>query len=385
MRHFFPGNHITLLRNGTEYFPALEAAINDAQFEIHIQTFIYEPDATGLRIGIALKSAAQRGVSVNLLLDGYGSRYLPKAYVDDLQAGGVNVMFYRPKISPWTLKRNRLRRLHSKVSVMDGKVAFVGGINIIDDMHVPGHKAPRVDYAVSVQGSIVAKIHHRVDRLWTRIAWMHMQTLRKVQLPEMKVQDLTTTNMRAIFVIRDNVLHRRDIERAYFNAIGHARREILIANAYFIPGRSFRKALIAAAERGVKIRLLLQGEMRPFLGFATHAVYSLFLRHGIEIYEYRKSFMHSKVAVIDDRWATVGSSNIDPFSLLMAYEANVFVIDRKFASTLKDDLERAIHEGGVQVQSNDWIRGHWLKRIMSWIVYGFVRFAVGTIGYPNRH
>jgi len=384
MKHFPGGNHIALLRNGTEYFPALESAIDAAQFEIDILTFIYAPDATGLRIGQALISAVQRGVMVNLLLDGFGCRDLPEAYVDTLRAGGVNVLFYRPKISPWSMKRNRLRRLHSKVCVVDGRVAFVGGINIIDDMHVPGHKPPRVDYAVRVEGVILDRIYQRVHKLWRRISLAHMQVPQQYPLP-VPVTDMSSGNMRAVYVVRDNVLHRRDIERAYFNAIGHARRDILIANAYFIPGRKFRLALIAAADRGVRVRLLLQGEMKPLLSFATHAVYSLFLRHGIEIYEYRKSFMHSKVATIDDRWATVGSSNIDPFSLLLAHEANVFVLDRPFAVTLRQDIEASIQHGAVQIRAHDWIRGNLLMRIASWAVYGCVRFAVGLVGYPHHH
>ena len=135
---FFSGNDIKLLRNGFEYFPALEQAIQNAKTEIYLQAYIYEHDITGIRIGNALMQAVQRGVSVNILLDGFGSQYLPKHYVQTLRDAGVKLMFYRPRISPWTLKKNRLRRLHSKVTVIDGSIAFVGGINIIDDNNVRG-------------------------------------------------------------------------------------------------------------------------------------------------------------------------------------------------------------------------------------------------------
>jgi cardiolipin synthase len=168
-------------------------------------------------------------------------------------------------------------------------------------------------------------------------------------------------------------------------AIRNAKSEILIANAYFIPGKRFRKALVAAAQRGVKVRLLLQGRMEYFLMFATHAFYGEFLQKGIEVYEYRKSFMHSKVAVIDKQWATVGSSNIDPFSLLLSREANIIVLDKHFASELKADIERSIDEGAERVEENEWVKGHYLKRTVSWFVYHLVRLVTGLVVQPDNY
>jgi len=384
MSHYIDGNKITLLRNGTEYFPALEAAINAAQYEVHVQTYIYEADETGISIGNALKNAARRGVIVSLLLDGFGSKDLSKSYVEELEQGGVAVLFFRPKISPWTLKRNRLRRLHRKVAVVDGVTAFVGGINIIDDMNVPGDNGPRVDYAVQVEGALVVHILVSVRNLWRRISWAHLNPVQSTWLPKPNLPDASMC-MRAMFVVRDNVLHRRDIERAYMRLIVRAHSEIIIASAYFVPGRKFRQALLHAAGRGVKVRLLLQGRMENMLMIATHAFYSDFLRHGIEIYEYKKSFMHSKVALVDNQWSTVGSSNMDPFSLLLAREANVFVDDKDFSAQLKLDLEKAIAEGAVQIAPEEWQHGHVVKRTVSWVVFGVVRFILGLIGYPNRH
>ncbi|MFA6178402.1 MAG: cardiolipin synthase ClsB [Candidatus Methylopumilus sp.] len=384
MSHYIDGNKITLLRNGAEYFPALEAAINAAQYEVHVQTYIYEADETGIRIGNALKNAARRGVIVSLLLDGFGSKDLSKSYVQELEEGGVTVLFFRPKISPWTFKRNRLRRLHRKIAVVDGATAFVGGINIIDDMNVPGDNGPRIDYAVQVEGALVVHILVSVRNLWRRISWAHLNPVQSTWLPKPNPPD-TSTYMRAMFVVRDNVLHRRDIERAYMKLIVRAHSEIIIASAYFVPGRRFRQALLHAAGRGVKVRLLLQGRMENMLMIATHAFYSDFLRHGIEIYEYKKSFMHSKVAVVDNQWSTVGSSNMDPFSLLLAREANVFVNDKDFSALLRLDLEKAIAEGAVQIAPEEWQHGHVVKRTVSWLVFGVVRFILGVIGYPNRH
>jgi cardiolipin synthase A/B len=383
MTHFIDGNQIKLLRNGAEYFPALEAAINAAMYEVYLQTYIYAADKTGVRIGNALKQAAQRGVEVNLLLDGFGSKELPKAYIQELEQAGVQVVFYRPQISPWTFKRKRLRRLHRKVVVIDGIVGFVGGINIIDDNDVPDQIAPRIDYAVRVEGAILVAIVASVHKLWRRLAWAktHQMGSRKANLlPPLKS---TKVGQKAAFVMRDNMLHRHDIEEAYLAAINHAKSEIIIANAYFVPGRTFRKALLIAVKRGVTVKLLLQGRKEYFLMFATHAFYSEFLKNGIEIYEYRKSFMHSKVAVIDNHWATVGSSNIDPFSLLLAHEANVVVQDTVFSAELRAEIMASIQEGAYCVTVQEWENGSKVKHLFSWIAYGIVRFILGVIGNSN--
>ena len=409
MHPFIDGNQIQLLRNGTEYFPALETAIEHAAHEIYLQTYIYEPDKIGVRIGNALKRAAQRGVTVNILLDGFGSKDLPAAFVKELEMAGVNVMFYRPKISPWTLKKSRLRRMHRKVSVIDGKVGFVGGINIIDDYNVPDNTPPRIDYAVRVEGKLLPAILNSVNKLWRRISLMHFQSenlkaagLKTIQ-PEtvmlktpkhqpvavnsLQVNSMSQDkkrNINAAFILRDNVLNRRNIESAYLTAISQAHTEIIIANAYFVPGRRFRKAILVAAKRGVSVKLLLQGRMEYFLMFATQAFYALFLKSGIEIYEYRKGFMHSKVAVIDSEWATVGSSNIDPFSLLLAREANIIVKDKPFATELRSDIMQSIQNSAYHVLPKEWSNRHIFKRFLSWLAYGLVRAFVGLIGYSKQ-
>jgi cardiolipin synthase A/B len=381
--HFSKQNHIELLRNGEAYFPALISAIDEAQHEVHLQTYIYEVDTAGKAVGEALKRAAQRGAGVYLLLDGFGSKDMPKSYVHDLQEAGVQVMFYRPKISPWTLKRSRLRRLHRKIAVVDGRRAFVGGINIIDDYNAPDKEPPRIDYAASIEGDLVPQIRASARGLWRRIAWSHLRTVDARTVPAHRPS--LPREMQAAYVMRDNLLHRKDIEHAYLKAIKSAKAEILIANAYFVPGKRFRTALIDAAKRGVRVRLLLQGRMEYFLMFATHAFYAEFLKNGIEIYEYRKSFMHSKVAVIDQQWATVGSSNIDPFSLLLAREANIIVLDKDYAQELSQDIERCIMDGSEQVLSDDWLQGHHLKRTVSWLVYHIVRLVTGLIVQPDQY
>ena len=384
MISFLPNNQIQLLRSGEEYFPALLIAIENAGQTIYLQTYIYEVDKAGISIGNALKLAAQRGVAVNVLLDGFGCKDIPKTYLEELENAGIRVLFYRPKISPWTLKKGRLRRLHRKIVVIDNKIAFVGGINIIDDNNVPDNAPPRIDYAVRIEGALLASIASSVHKLWWRISLSHLKiaNINKENSP-IKTETVILNGVEAAFVLRDNVMHRRDIESAYLSAINAAKSEIIIANAYFVPGGRFRQALLNAAKRGVKIKLLLQGRMEFFLMFATHAFYSLFLKNGIEIYEYRKSFMHCKVAVIDGYWATVGSSNIDPFSMLLAREANIVVLNNVFANELRTDIYRSIHEGAHHVSEQEWLQGNLLKRFLSWLTYGIVRVFLGVIGSSN--
>ncbi len=379
-------NQITLLRNGDAYFPALEEALDDAVLEIYLETYIFENDHTGRGIAEALRRAALRGVKTHLLLDGFGSNALPKTMLDYLKEAGVMVVVFRPDISPWTLRRRRLRRLHRKIVVVDRKLAFVGGINIIDDVDMVGETLPRYDYAVRVEGPLVKKISASCRRLWLRVAWsrrLHFgwrRTSKRLFSPPQ-----SAGRMRAAFVVRDNFLHRRNIEDAYLQAIEQAQSEIILANAYFLPGQNFRHALLAAARRGVRVVLLLQGKIEHRLAYyAARALFGNFLDAGIEVYEYHQSILHAKVAVIDEHWATVGSSNLDPYSLLLALEANIVVEDRSFAATLKDSLEQAMKMGARRVSEQSWRSQPVMLRLASWLSYGMVRFMIGIAGYAPK-
>ena len=381
MSRFRSGNRIKLLENGTAYFPALEAALDSASHEIYFETYIFEPDTTGQRIAAALKRAALRGVHVHLTIDGFGSRILPPAFIQDLQEAGVQVIIFRPEIAPFRVRRYRLRRLHRKIVLVDTRVAFVGGINIIDDINTPGQIPPRFDYAVEVEGPLIGDIWQTVRRLWLLVSWTHLkQHWLHDGTPGM---DLSPAgDMRAAFLIRDNIRHRREIEEAYLRAIGKAKKEIVIANAYFLPGINFRHELTKASARGVRVILLLQGRVEYFLlHYASHALYGNLLNAGVEIYEYHKSFLHAKVAVIDGVWATVGSSNIDPFSLLLSREANVVVRNRRFAVELRKSLQLAMDTGASQIRPEAWKQERLWRRALTWLSYGMVRLMMGMAGY----
>jgi len=371
------GNTITLLENGEAYFPALLEAIDGAKREILLQTYIFAADATGRRVADALVQAAARGVSVRVLVDGFGGLAFVRKLMDKLSAAGVETLIFRPERQLFSLHRQRLRRLHRKVTVIDGRTAFVGGINIIDDFddEAPGH--PRYDYAVRIEGTLIKPILASSQHLWRQIAWRSRVRVQN----SASVQPCAVGNMRAAFLIRDNLRHRADIENAYLDAIANAHEEILLANAYFFPGLRFRHALLAAAARGVKITLLLQGVAdHPMMQYATRALYPIFLENGIHLFEYQRSILHAKVAVIDRHWATVGSSNIDHFSLMLAREANVAVFDREFAATLAASIDTAIRDGAVELRREDWARQPIIRRLLCWLAYHTVRLAAGIAG-----
>jgi cardiolipin synthase len=380
MIDFIAGNRVTLLTRGLEYFPQLEAACDAAQHEIHIETYIFDGDISGERIAAALKRAAQRGVATHVLVDGFGSKRLSRAFIADLQSAGVRLLVYRPEMTPFVVGR-RLRRMHRKLAVIDARVAFVGGINVIDDMHTPGHTPPRFDYAVRVEGPLLGTVYPLVKRLWALVEFTQLGPNWR-DPPALRPDVSLGGAQRAAFVVRDNLRHRRDIEDAYLSAIDAARSEILIANAYFFPGLSFRRALMEAAARGVHVTLLLQGRVEyVLLHYASRALYGAFLDAGIHIAEYHKSFLHAKVAVIDGVWATVGSSNIDPFSLLLAREANVVVDDRGFATDLRASLLTAMAEGAREVKRESWGQQPLAVRVATWMAYGVARLLTGVFSY----
>ncbi|HEX9278177.1 MAG TPA: cardiolipin synthase ClsB [Casimicrobiaceae bacterium] len=385
MDRFRPGNRIKLLRNGAEYFPALERAIDSAEREVWLESYLFADDASGRRIAEAMARAAKRGVKVRVMVDGWGAKfYLTPALARFMRDAGIEVLKYRPEVAAWQFRSHRLRRLHRKLVHVDRRIAFVGGINIIDDMNTPGQKPPRLDFAVSVEGPLLPLIAQTMQRVWALVQLVQLGTSQLPLFPERGRAERVGTQT-AKFVIRDNLRHRRDIEQAYLAAIRRAKREIVIANSYFFPGITFRRALADATARGVVVTLILQAKVEyVLLHFASRAMYGQLLDAGVIIQEYHKSMLHAKVAVIDDHWATVGSSNIDPYSLLMAREANVFVRDRGFAGELKHALADMVKAGARPVAPQHWKSRSRLYKAAIWVAYGIVRLAMGFLGYGGN-
>ncbi len=380
--NFLADNEVRLLRSGTDYFPALEEAIAAAQHEIYFETYIFAGDATGQRMLAALVAAAARGVQVRMITDwfGTGNAQINRMHAQ-LTAAGVEHRVF----NPW-FKRG-VTRTHRKICVVDRAVAFVGGININDDMfcdynHNISLSAPRWDFAVAVRGPLVAAIQNEAVAQWRRLGKLGLFKRISLYRDLRKVNQIATQNMvQAGFVVRDNLRNRRTIQRAYLQALGRARKSVLLANPYFAPGRKFRRALAAAAERGVEVVLLIGVGEFWLQDAVAHSFYPKLLAAGVKVVEYHKTQLHAKVAVIDDNWATVGSSNVDGLSLFLNQEANVVIKDAAFARSLRQHIETAIADG-VVVHPDDFKHVGHFRRIgyeIAFVCYKILMriFAVG--------
>jgi cardiolipin synthase len=380
--NFVADNEVKLLHTGTDFFPALIGAINAAQYEVYFETYIFAGDDTGQAVLAALMDAARRGVQVRMITDwwGTGRRQIGSMHQLLLAAGVEHRIF-----NPW-FKRG-VTRTHRKICVVDRNVAFVGGININDDMfcdydHSKSLSAPRWDFAVQVRGPLVASIQQEAVTQWRRLGKLGIIKRISLYNDMRKVNRIAAQNMvQAGFVVRDNLRNRRTIQRAYLQALGRARKSVLLANPYFAPGAKFRHALAAAAERGVEVVLLIGVGEIWLQDAVAHSFYPKLLAAGVKVVEYHKTQLHAKVAVIDDDWATVGSSNVDGLSLFLNQEANVVIKDAAFAQSLREHIEQAIADG-VVIDYADFEHVGRFRRIGYEIAFVFYKilmrvFAVG--------
>jgi len=400
---FLGGNQVDLLQGGDELFPRMCGAIDAAKREVWLATYIFHDDAAGLAMVEALRAAARRGIDVHVVVDGFGSLATLQRLRAWLLADGVRLDVFRPleRWSAW-LQPAQLRRLHHKLCVVDEVVAFVGGINIIDDRIDLKHGATeqaRLDFAVELRGPVVQRVQRLAQALATRARlgqeWRsEMDALARSRRPVADTLQLLRElrgrgpgdvaamgpqpPVQVAFVVRDNLARRRAIESRYIEAVRAARFSVDLACPYFYPRRAFRRSLVAAARRGVRVRLLMQGKVDyPLAAWAARALYDELLSQGVRIFEYTPAFLHAKVAVIDRGWATVGSSNIDPLSLLLNLEANAVIQDEAFAALLRQRLDAAIG-ASLEVKASPSREGwrRWLTRgFVAWCANAYLRVA----------
>ncbi|MES2360564.1 MAG: cardiolipin synthase ClsB [Pseudomonadota bacterium] len=399
---------LRLLQGGWAYFPALIAAIDEAVAWVQLESYIFDVHGIGADVAEALIRAARRGVTVQVLVDGIGSAALTPEWQDKITDAGIQWCVYSPLGAGLgglgLLVPDRWRRLHRKLCVVDQRIVFCGGINVLDDFYDPNYgtlQAPRFDFAVAVTGPLAVAAADAAALLWWRVqagysarqshlgaAWEKFRaagyggrTSAARLASAGAAPAMATPGVKAALVLRDNLRNRNSIEKAYRKAIGKAHQEILIANAYFVPGGKLRRALIRAARRGVRVTLLLQGKYEYFMQYhAARPVYGALLKAGIEIHEYEASFLHAKVAVIDGHWATVGSSNLDPLSLLLAREANVVVEDKAFAGELRDALCAAIEGHGRRLDPAAYGHRPLRQRLLDQLAYALMRLAIFVAG-----
>lgn len=370
-----------LLENGERYFPRVLEAIGQARREILVETFILFDDEVGRALREALIAAAQRGVSVDVTVDGYGSDTLSGEFLQGLVDAGVRFHIFDPKPRLLGVRTNLFRRMHRKIVAVDDELAFVGGINFsVDHLLASGPQAKQ-DYAVAIHGTLAADVAR-----YAREALATPQRRAPGRRRPPAVGRCETGQGAACLVVRDNGAHRDDIEHHYRAAIRAARHDILIANAYFFPGYGLLRELAGAARRGVRVRLILQGEPdMPVAKMAAGMLYDYLMDAGVEIHEYCARPLHGKVACVDDSWVTVGSSNLDPFSLALNLEANVVACDRSLNAALRGCLDTLMQEH-CQLAPRSSRAAHSLRRLwVGVVVFHFLRRFPAWAGSLPAH
>ena len=377
------GNRLLLLENGEAFFPRVFGAIQRAERTVLIETFILFEDEVGNALHRELLAAAQRGVRVEVMVDGYGSAELSDQFVNSLTSAGVRFIYYDPRPLVMGMRTNVFRRLHRKTVVVDDVVAFVGGINFSAEHNTDYGPEAKQDYAVQVTGPVVGDIARYLQQAIgseqpTRRWWGGRSHRPAV--------NATPGDAQVLYVYRDNDEHRDDIEKHYMEMLRKAKREVIIANAYFFPGYRLLREMRNAAQRGVRVKLIVQGEPdMPIVKVGAELLYNYLVDGGVEVYEYIRRPLHGKVAVCDDHWATVGSSNLDPLSLSLNLEANLIIHDRPFNQTLCDNLDALITHDCQRVQEDRLPPRNWWQLSKSVVVFHFLRHFPAIAGWLPAH
>lgn len=364
---------IELVHSGDDYFSRLLDVIDKAQKEIHLQTYIFDNDRTGTEVANALKAAVSRKVAVFVLLDGFGSFTLTRSFCDDLIQHGVQLRFF----SPWHSINNVYlgRRMHHKVLVADGHTALIGGINIGDKYRGSSGVLPWLDFAVQIENENIAASLEQLCRKMHR----KMRGFNRSRSKTLFQSD----GEASVRILQNDWLNRKkEISTAYLAAIRKAQTEVIIVGSYFLPSRRLLNTLKQAADRGVRIKIILSGVSdAPMVMRATQYLYPSLLKHGIELFEWKKSVLHGKIAVADHEWATVGSFNLNHLSSYASIEMNVEIRSAEFSKQLYEHL-------GIVVQQCESItpdavssRSGAFTRLANWLAYGLLRLGLVIITY----
>ncbi|MDR9752915.1 cardiolipin synthase ClsB [Pseudomonas sp. SZMC_28357] len=382
--HWHGNNRVELLENGEAYFPRVFEAMRAAKTEILLETFILFEDKVGNELKDILIDAAQRGVRVTASLDGFGSGELATDFLLALSQAGVHLQMFDPAPKHLGIRTNWFRRLHRKIVVVDGEIAFIGGINFSADHLADFGPEAKQDYAVEIQGPAVVDIHHfalqQSGRQSRAKYWWQRRRRRRTELA------FSDHDGQVRLVYRDNGQHPTDIEDVYLQVLRSAQRRVVIANAYFFPGYRLLRELRNAARRGVDVRLILQGQPDMLVAkLAARLTYDYLLKAGVVIYEYCDRPLHGKVALVDEDWSTVGSSNLDPLSLSLNLEANVLIRDRAFNRELFQRLEELSDHHCKAMPANRSPRGLLWRMTIGFVVFHCLRHFPAWVGWLPAH
>lgn len=365
-------NNVKFIRGGGAYFNQMLQMIDQAGQSIHLQTYIFDDDATGIVVGEALKRAAQRGVNVYVLTDGYASGVLSRSFIKQLRASGVHFRFFEPLIRSKYFYFGR--RLHHKIIIADTRCAMVGGLNITERYNDrPGYTA-WLDFAVWVEGEIVKELCALCWKTWKGFP-VKTGTLPCEQEYLQAALPAFPAPKRVRMRINDWVRNKNEISRSYVEMLRNAQSHVVILCSYFLPGKTFRKQLLLAAKKGVKIKIILAGLSDIKLAkYAERYIYDWLLRNNIAIYEYQGNVLHGKVSVCDTEWLTIGSYNINNISAHASIELNLDIHDAGFAAEVEAVFEEIMEKECIGVTQEMFARNNnLLKRFVWWWSYQTVK------------
>jgi cardiolipin synthase len=363
-------NRVALVPGGSAYFSRLLALIRKAERSIHLQTYIFEADETGILVAEALKTAAQKGVQVYLLLDGYASGDLPVVFQRELLDAGIHFRFFEP-----LLRSERFyfgRRLHHKILVVDQRFALVGGVNISNRYNdMPGQPA-WLDWAVFTEGEIAQELFKVCVSLWFKSSKMVRNFM--MRHPPLAFP----VNWECAIRVRRNdwVRQLNQISGSYLDMFRRAENHVWIMSSYFLPGRIIRKSLINAIQRGVSVTVILAGTSDvPIAKYAERFIYRWLLRQGVRIYEYPKAVLHAKLSVYDRKWVTVGSYNVNNISAYASVELNLDIRKDAFALGVEKELRRIMEKECIEITGDQLNSYTTSQRLMQWFSYELYRFV----------
>lgn len=351
---YLTGNKLALFVRGSDLFAAMAAAIESATESVNLETYRFGGDDTGRRFAILLASAAKRGVRVRLIYDSVGSIELAPETETLMRNAGVQILEYHP-VAPWRPHWAWNKRDHRKILVCDGKVGFIGGMNLSDE-HAPTEQGG-LDWP-DAHARVEGPAAYELERLF-RAVW-HKQTGRWFDAPP--ANNATPAGSPVRIVGNHELLKRFAIREAYVNALSASQSEVSIANSYFIPDWRIRRSLALAVRRGVSVRILVPGhsDIRS-VWYAMRATYASLLSRGVRIFEWQGSMMHAKAVVVDGKWCAVGSYNLDHRSLQHNLEANLQTTDGPFAAELRQRFEFGL-TGAREITLKEWKGRSWTER-----------------------
>jgi cardiolipin synthase len=366
------GHYIELLQSGEPFFSSVEKIIDEAAHFIHFQAYIIDEDETGTRIVNALIRAARRGVRTYLLLDAFGTKYLSDTFINSIENAGILFRFFSPTFITKGFQLSL--RLHSKVVLVDGRVAIIGGMNFADRYHGTPSKKEWLDFAVLMRGPECIRMLSILKKLWNKTFIPKAEKSREtVHDPAFYKDDVK------VKVLQNNWYRNRiEILREYRAAFKYSQKKMIIFNSYFLPGRNERKLLRSASLRGVDIKIVLSAESdAPMFKRATRFLYDFILRNNIKLYEYLPSNLHAKVATVDGNWSTIGSYNLNHVSDYASVEINVAIRDEGFAKQFESILSGIIERDCRQVTIEEYNRRRtWLSNFSGWFSYQMIRLMM---------